>query len=78
MKQAAILLVNAELLADILQLPQGSKIEAIAQDIERPDVFKIRIVGAGWPVEEGDCIPCTAATCTAWVPSNGLNWNFPD
>lgn len=56
----AILRVQPETLADLLQLPKGAFIEGICTE-DHLGVVQLRIRGAGWPVSQGGLIP-TAET----------------
>jgi hypothetical protein len=52
----AILRVQPEVLADLLQLPKGAFIEGICTE-DHLGVIQLRIRGAGWPVSLGGLIP---------------------
>lgn len=49
----AILLITPEVLAQLLQLPEGSYIDSAHAPHDRPGMLELRIRGAGWPVLPG-------------------------
>ena len=67
-ERAAILLIDPEVLAQLLQLPEGSYIDSAHVPHDRPGVLELRIRGAGWPVLPGTRLTAVRGTVTrgAW------------
>lgn len=76
-RRGAVLHVSLFALAELLQLPKNAKIEAFTHDIDCPDLLKIRISGAGWPVTDGAVIPSTKGIVNR-VVSHSVDWQIPN
>lgn len=80
--KAAILQVDTQFLAGLLQLPEGARIDLVMPCIDNPERLQIRVLGAGWPVAEGARI--REAFGTVHAPAGGqfevaprIDWGFP-
>lgn len=82
-ERAAILRVSYSALAELLQLPAGSVIDAIESNIQEEQMVTVRVRGAGWLVAPGYRIPIASATITDYRDDDGrcfkrvIEWNFP-
>jgi hypothetical protein len=56
-RKGAILVFNGELLAKLLQLPEGAQVEQVSVPIDKPGTLEVRISGAGWSHEPGAVLP---------------------
>jgi hypothetical protein len=78
----AILKVDPEILAKLLQLPDGAFIEGICTDDHLGRV-QMRIRGAGWPVSRGGLIPTAepgVVTTREAKPADmihSIDWKLP-
>lgn len=54
--RAAIVRIRPEVLAELLQFPEGACIDAVQSRIDEIGSIELRIRGAGWPVEVGRLI----------------------
>ncbi len=80
-KRAAILVVAPEILAELLQLPEGSYIDSALAPHDQPGVLELRICGAGWHVLPGNPITKTFGRVTMAhtmekVPV--IDWRLPN
>lgn len=82
-ERAAILRVTYSALAELLQLPAGSVIDAIESDIEDEQMVTVRVRGAGWLVAPGYRILVASATVTDYRDDDGrcfkrvIKWDLP-
>ena len=79
-QRGAILRVTPEVLAELLQLPEGSYIDAVQAIHDRHGTLELRIRGAGWLVAPGEIMQRTEATITMLHtigPSPVIDWGFP-
>lgn len=82
-ERMAILRLTPEALAALLQLPQGSYIDAVAAHVEMPGMLHLRVRGAGYEVRPGEVIP-RAPAATVRMLSDGENrwpvidWHLPE
>jgi len=80
---AFIAVVTPEALAELLQLPAGSQVDACVSPHDQPGVLHLRIRGAGWPTRAGMFLPRTRATITDHRAENGellrrvVDWHMP-
>jgi hypothetical protein len=68
---AALLVVDHETLAALLQLPKGSHIDAVHAPHDEPGTLHVRLRGAGWPTKMGWKLPQARGTVTRCYADNG-------
>ena len=82
-KKMAILVVHADVLRELFQLPKGAEVVDLRVPVDRRGVIEIKIEGAGWLTGEGVMIQRTAAEVTrnfdaAGVETNRtIDWKLP-
>lgn len=80
---AALLVVDHLRLAELLQLPAGSHIDAVWSPVDQPGVVLLRLRGAGWPVKTGALLPRSTGILTRHISADGavervfINWQLP-
>lgn len=82
-KNMALLRIDARYLAALLQLPEGTAVLGVRDDISSAGVLEIKVEGAGWPTAEGQQIMPTTGTvidtrdATGGLVCRTVNWGFP-
>lgn len=83
-ERAAILLLQQEALAELLQLPRGARIDRVESPMGRPGVLLVRVRNAGWTVCDGASIrESTAIVSRRFGPDGSalgavIDWGFDD
>lgn len=81
--RAAILVATPEALAELLQLPEGSHLDAVWAPHDQPGVLHLRIRGAGWHHLRGQYLVRTVGTVTRQPAADGtpgpavVDWGLP-
>ncbi len=81
--QAALLVLNQEFLAELLQLPAGCHIDGAVAPHDQPGVLHLRVRGAGWPTKAGWMLRQARGTVTRYHAEDGsvlgqvIDWGFP-
>lgn len=81
-ERMAMLRLTPEALAALLQLPEGSYIDAVEARADTPGMLHLRLRGAGFEVRPGELIP-RAPAATVRMLSDGENrwpvidWHLP-
>lgn len=82
-ERAAVLYLPFDLLAKLLHLPAGARIDLVESDIFKNEVVWLRVNGAGWPVWSGSQLQVTASTITEYLDEDGrcfkrvITWDLP-
>lgn len=81
--RAAILVATPEALAELLQLPEGSHLDAVWAPHDQPGVLHLRIRGAGHPFRLGQHLVHTVGRVTRQATTDGqpgpmvIDWGLP-
>ena len=81
--RAAVVYLPFELLAKLLQLPEGARIDVFKSDICDKDVAGLRVRGAGWTGPPGSRIPVANPAVTEYLDDDGrcfkrvITWDLP-
>mgnify|MGYP001158033549 FL=1 len=81
--RAALLVLSPEILAELLQLPDGCHIDHATAPHDQPGVLHLRVRGAGWPTKAGWLLPQVRGTVTRHHAEDGsvlrqtIDWGFP-
>lgn len=82
-ERAAILVATPEALAELLQLPEGSHLDAVWAPHDRPGVLHLRIRGAGYPFTPGQHLVQRVGHVTRVQATDGtpgpvvIDWGLP-
>lgn len=71
---AAILEIDRAVLAQLLNLPPDAQVFAVNTPIDRPHIVQLRVLGAGYPVIEGQVIPPAFGKIKAG--DTRISWSF--
>jgi hypothetical protein len=81
--RAALLVLSPDMLAELLQLPEGCHIDAAVAPHDQPGVLHLRVRGAGWPTRAGWLLPQVRGSVTRYVADDGstvrlaIDWGLP-
>ena len=79
----ALAVVDLQLLAKLLQLPEGAEIRRVLTLRDAPWKIYVHVEGAGWLTPKAGVMVSAQGTCTEYRDDQGktfkrvIDWNFP-